>query len=228
MLTLVYIDRGVLKYFLLSIAPHSKLINNLVDNSNFVYDLVGDPSIQDRFSITGLLIKPIIFLVRDYSTVCVLICLLTIIGWQISQKQFRFKSSAFFGVVNIIVVSLTLSIVGKIPAYYSWMIFIPTTISLLMTLDKFLNKHYNYHNILTDKITKTIIIFNLILLIFASSGMFTRIFFKWERGDYSKAEKFVIKNVTKDDVVFCDEQAYYPAKIHAKKIFLPPYLRVIS
>ena len=228
MLILVYIDRGVLKYFFLSIAPHSKLINNLVDNSNFVYDLVGDPSIQDRFSIIGLLIKPIIFLLRDYSTVCVLICLLIIIGYQISQKQFRFKSSAFFGVVQIVVISLALSIVGKIPAYYSWMIFIPTTISLLMTLDKFPYEHYNYRNILTIKITKIIIISNLILLIFASSGMFTRIFFKWERGDYSKVEKFVVENISKDDVVFCDEQAYYPAKTHAKKVFLPPYLRVIS
>jgi hypothetical protein len=103
------------------------------------------------------------------------------------------------------------------------MIFIPATISLLMAYES-----YNFHTILTKKITKIIIISNLILLIFASSGMFTRIFFKWERADYSKVEEFVVQNITKDDVVFCDEQAYYPAKIHAKKIFLPPYLKFIS
>jgi hypothetical protein len=223
MLISLYVDKGVLKAFFLSIAPHSKLINNLIDNSNLAYDLVGDPSIQDKFTIIGLLIKPITFLLRDYSSVCVLICLLMIIGYQVLQKQFTFKSSACFGVIQIIIISGVLSIVGKTPAYYSWMIFIPATISLLITYES-----YNFYGVSTKKITKIIIISNLILLIFASSGMFTRIFFKWERADYSKVEEFVIQNITKDDIVFCDEQAYYPAKIHAKKIFLPPYLKFIS
>lgn len=223
LLVSLYIQKGVLNVFFLSIAPHSKLINNLIDKSYLTYDLVGDPSIKDKFTIIGTLFKPMTFILRDYSSTCVLICLLILIGHEIHQKQFIFQSSSFFGVLQFIVISCVLSIIGKTPAYYSWMIFIPATICLLMTYDAF-----SFYDIPVRRIKKQIIISNLILLVFASSGMFTRIYFKWERSDYNKVEKFVAENIKKDDIVFCDEQAYYPAKIHAKKIYLPPYLKHIT
>jgi hypothetical protein len=53
MLISLYIDKGVLKAFFFSIAPHSKLIGNLIGSSNFDYDL-GDSSLRDSFTIIDL------------------------------------------------------------------------------------------------------------------------------------------------------------------------------
>jgi hypothetical protein len=46
--------------------------------------------------------------------------------------------------------------------------------------------------------------------------------YDWDDRDYAHIEHLVTRNITKDDWVFCDWGAYYPAKQIASEVFTQP------
>jgi hypothetical protein len=229
MLMALYHKQGVLKSFFASVAPHSFLVSQVVNHSDITKNAIDD---SNKFSILDFLFNRLGLLTADYSSVLIFTCLLVIIGYLIYQKKFEFKSSLFFGVIQILIVSVVFSFLGKTPVYYTWMIYITAIVSLLITLDQLPYK-FNSDKVSNIFSLPKFVLIPVIIILISSSliGLPARMlltFSQWSQRDYTQIESFVLNSVADDDVVYSEFQSYYPVKTKSKQIFLPTYLKIMS
>jgi hypothetical protein len=151
------------------------------------------------------------------------------------NQKFRIKSSLAFGLISIPFLSFFLSVVGQTPVYYTWMIFLPATFVLFMNLEHilFIPKNLDNHSKIIALRFPRLLKFGIIfILIFASLvGLPLRLLVtlkQWDVRNYDHVENVIFDNISSNDVVFSDFQAYYPVKIRSKKSFYPPYLSIMS
>jgi hypothetical protein len=154
--------------------------------------------------ISTLLLLPLLALIPFFNS-----------GWSLAQRRFVIQIAA-----AVVIVPVALRAAGKFPVYYTWMIFIP-----LCGLTAFLVERFG-------RMRRIATIGVLVLAAAsASSGLPARVvvaILQADSRDYAKVSDYVSTAITVNDIAYVDFQAYYPAKLKAKIVYLPPYLSRMS
>ena len=236
----LYLREGVLNSFLNSILPRSFLFSLLFPEyspclRNGSVASLSSPSQSRLSSIFNFLLKRLGLIISDYSSILIFFALILIMFYFLYNQKFRIKSSLAFGLISIPFLSFFLSVVGQTPVYYTWMIFLPATFVLFMNLEHILFIPKNLDNnskIIALRFPRLLKFGIIFILIFASLvGLPLRLLVtlkQWDVRNYDHVENVIFDNISSNDVVFSDFQAYYPVKIRSKKSFYPPYLSIMS
>jgi hypothetical protein len=238
----LYFREGVLNRFLDSVLPRSFLFSQIFPGYSPCLRNNGGESLSSSnqsllSKICNFLLQKLSLITSDYSSILIFIALILIMFYFLYNHEFRIKSSLVFGLISVPFLSFSLSIIGQTPVYYTWMIFLPAIFVLFMNLEQLL---FIPKNIDLGTDGKTIILrlsrllkFSIIfIIIFASLvGLPLRLFVtlkQWDLRNYDQVKDVIFENISSNDIVFSDFQAYYPVKIRSKKSFYPSYLPIMS
>ena len=203
-LALLYISMGTLNGFVESVQPN-------------IPTALGGARHASLFTA----VRPLLF--TDYGTLLLLptLALIAVIsfGRTPDDRQVDRHMLLFFILVVMIVPPL-LYLVGKYPIYYFWMSFIPLSVLAVFVIDNASPRQsYAWY-----------IAFGLVCIT-ALVGLPARTAFallEADGWDYARVSAHVGSTMRGDDTVFTDfPAAYYPAKLRARKVYLPPYLPLI-
>jgi len=166
----------------------------------------------------GMLAAARELITTDYGTLF-LFPLVVIAAIMVLFKSTNNRKTLIFLILVCMIVPVALLSIGKFPIYYFWMTFIPISAIAVLVLDQFMVRRV-YSLIVGSFICVSILI-----------GLPTRIavaMLDRDGRDYTKVEAYVKSVMTSRDIAFVDFAAYYPAKMEATRIYLEPYLKVIS
>jgi hypothetical protein len=159
---------------------------------------------------------------EDRSFLLLLIIGMGLLAYAIRNSQFGWRSLLSFGLIAGVSIPIVFGILRGFPAYYSWMAFIPLCICLCSAIDEL------------SKNTRSGTAWLLILIVLIAVGIpgylyrLYNTFRDWDNRDYSLVERFIDKNIMKDDRVYSDFGPYYAIKRKANEVYLPTYLEVIT
>ena len=135
---------------------------------------------------------------------------------QYRRGDFRFRSPLIFGVMAGVVVSLGHLAMGWYPTYYTWMAILPLSVGIFA--------EFSCSGRFVGALGRSMAVAALCLSAFlgmplqlASAVRF------WQERDYNRVIALVQANVDKEDWVYCDPGAYYPAKLASGAVFLMTY-----
>jgi hypothetical protein len=130
-----------------------------------------------------------------------------------------------FLVLTVVATPPIMFVLGKFPVYYFWMSFIPMCFLAVLTIDRalpFVERTFSkYFGLVTISLVCATIMIGLpartVIALVES-----------DKRDYAKVSTYIASALNSDDIAFVDFSAYYPAKLHAKKVYLPEYLNIMS
>jgi hypothetical protein len=164
---------------------------------------------------------------HDLSALCVIVCLGLAVAVGLSAHDLNFRSPGVVGLTIALALPPVMSLAGRFPAYYSWMVFVPGTVCGVMVLERWLGTPP------VGGLTACRVLlasFGGLLGLAVVVGLplrLTRAVAEWSARDYAQVESLVRTHVGAGDWVYCTYSAYYPAKDVAEVVFLPPYRRVM-
>jgi hypothetical protein len=159
---------------------------------------------------------------QDPSLIFLFIGLIAVTIYQSLKKQFQLRSANLFAITFIFWTITAFLVVAKYPIYYSWMVFIPVCICTFSLLEN-LSKNYQ-----EQWLSRFILILVLIAGLFGLPLRLVSIMTSLNVRDYQPVIAWVKSHIAKQDIVYCDYQAYYPTKLTASETYLPLYLNAIS
>ena len=200
LLVVLYYANGSLEYFIASITPHVKILNSQVISED-IFNINSPSSWLELFS-------------KDIGSIILLSMILTV--YTIRKYTYQHvaveKKLLTAALLVFIFIPFGMAGLGMYRPYYTFMVGIPLIIIAAIYIDLL---------ILTSAPHKLIRLASLFFLIILLTGFPARFILsinEWEERDYSIVTRFVLKNVNETDIAFINWQAYYPAKIKAKKI----------
>jgi len=205
-LGLLYIATGTLAAFIASVVPYTMLASG-----------------GDRGRVISLTVVRE-FLITDYSTLFLLPIVAIATAMALRQRREE-RQLQFFFVLAIIIVPPALRVLGgHFPVYYFWMVFIPVSFLAAFIVDRAVLRRGSVTGAAFGLVCASIV---AAILIGLPARLAIALIEAGER-DYGPASSYVASVLNSEDTAFIDFPAYYPARLRAKKVYLPSYLRIIS
>jgi hypothetical protein len=143
---------------------------------------------------------------------------------MVSRQRRQERQLLLFFVLAIVMVPPVLRLLGKFPIYYFWMVFIPISFLAAFIIDRTVPRWDTVAGAAFGLICACVL---AALLVGLPARLAIALIEAGER-DYDQVSFYVASVLNSEDTAFIDFPAYYPAKLRAKKVYLPIYLKVIS
>jgi hypothetical protein len=135
---------------------------------------------------------------------------------QYRRGAFRVPSPLVFGLITGVLVPLGQLLLGWYPTYYTWMAILPVSMGLF--------SEYAIAWSAIRPLSRTVSIAALCLSALLGMPLQLASAFRfWHERDYDRVVSLVEGQIAKEDWVYCDPAAYYPAKAAAGMVFLTMY-----
>jgi hypothetical protein len=153
---------------------------------------------------------------KDPSLPFILVAALCLVLDQIRRGEFRLRSPLVFGLIAGICVPLGQLTYGWFSTYYTWMAILPAAVGIFW--------EFSHAGSAIRPLARTAAVGAL--TISALFGMPTQVgsaIWFWQERDYNRVVSLLEGRVGKDDWVYCDSSAYYPAKAMEDTVFMQAY-----
>lgn len=146
---------------------------------------------------------------KDFSLPLVLSAAILLAVFLYGNRSLRLRSPLAYGLTFVPMLGLTMVLVSHFPTYYGWMAYIPLAVCVCATLDLSLSVP-----------VRRLAVGLCILASVVGVGLHALAGAPdWQDRDYSRVSQFVASNIHRDDRVYVDPQAYYPAKLTGAEVF---------
>jgi hypothetical protein len=153
---------------------------------------------------------------KDPSFPLIVVAACALAADQLGRKGFQWRSPLVFGLAAGVLVPLGQLAMGWFPTYYTWMAILPLAVGIFSEFSRDRSAIRFPARIGASAALVTSAVFGMPLQL-ASACEF------WEERDYDRVVALVQQNADMTDQLYCDAQAYYPAKKLARTVFLTIY-----
>jgi hypothetical protein len=153
------------------------------------------------------------FFITDKSYLILLALLSVLLLFFLYKKKIKFNSIGFFVYIYLIMLPGIMVFLGRYPVYYWWMGYLVSLLLLAFYLDN--------ENI--SKKFRTICYIILLISIFLGLPFQMAKNYINSYDEQRNIEKLILKNITRQDVVFSEHIAYYSLKKIAKESYFTSY-----
>jgi hypothetical protein len=153
---------------------------------------------------------------KDPSFPLVLVAGVAIAADQLMRRAFRWKSPLAFGLAAGVMVPFGQLALGWFPTYYTWMAILPVAVGIFSEF----SRNGQAIRLPARGVAAAALVASALL---GAPMQLASALEYWHERDYSRVAALVQQNVGESDQVYCDPQAYYPAKQTAQTVFLTTY-----
>jgi hypothetical protein len=153
---------------------------------------------------------------KDPSFPLMLVAAVVLTANRLGRGDFQWRSPVVFGLAAGVLVPVGQLVLGWYPTYYTWMAIVPLAVGLFSEFSRS-----------RSAIRMPVrVVASAALVASALTGMPLQLASAveyWRERDYDRVVALVQQNVYKTDQVYCDAQAYYPAKELAQAVIITTY-----
>jgi hypothetical protein len=124
-----------------------------------------------------------------------------------------------FGLLSSTIIPVIFVSLAKFPTYYTWMVFVPAAVCVCSTLA----------TMRIGRLTTRAIGTGLALACLAGLPLqLMAVSYDWQDRDHARVVETIAADLTKDDWVLCESQAYFAVKPTAARVFLADYIELMT